>query len=56
MGAALQGLQAVHVSQLLCVLSKPSEALRGLGLLIVGPDHELSQSNAVLDILQILQL
>lgn len=48
--------QCMSLSQLVCVLSKPSEALRGLGLLIVGPEHELSQSNAVLDILQILQL
>lgn len=48
--------QCMSLSQLVCVLSKPSEALRGLGLLIVGPEHELSQFNAVLDILQILQL
>ncbi len=45
----------MSLSQFLYVLSKPSEAWRGLCLLIVGPEHELTQANAALHILQLLQ-
>ena len=47
--------QCMSLSQFLRVLSEPSEALGGVCLLIVGPEHEVSQSDVVLDILQLLQ-